>query len=146
MRLAVAASKLQKYTNRIKHNKNNCLFETNHKAFCDSLCTTSQTVEDTHTQEAISSFWGKRFGREGTHQEDAPWLVEEVKSVDTVEEGSWKDITTDKLHKTIQKLKDWKIPGTDGVHNYWCKHLPSLHIRLCDALNAVILDPTAPPP
>eukprot|EP00957_Ditylum_brightwellii_P210363 15364882-Ditylum_brightwellii.AAC.1 len=82
-----------------------------HKAFYYSLQTTSQTVEDPPTQEAISSFWGKLFGREGTHQGDAPLQVEDAKGVDAVKEGSWKDITTDELHKMIQKLKNWKAPG-----------------------------------
>eukprot|EP00957_Ditylum_brightwellii_P074388 5651531-Ditylum_brightwellii.AAC.1 len=42
MKLAAASSKLCKYTKQIKCNKNNCLFETSHKAFYDSLCTTSK--------------------------------------------------------------------------------------------------------
>eukprot|EP00957_Ditylum_brightwellii_P071333 5422631-Ditylum_brightwellii.AAC.1 len=63
-----------------------------------------------------------------------------------VKEESWQDITTDELQTTIRKLKNWKASGADGVHNYWYKHLPSLQLRLCNALNQVILDPTTLPP
>eukprot|EP00957_Ditylum_brightwellii_P102310 7799251-Ditylum_brightwellii.AAC.1 len=49
--------------------------------------------------------------RKKVHQEDAPWLVEEAKSVDAVEEGSSRDITEEELRKTIRKLKNWKARG-----------------------------------
>eukprot|EP00957_Ditylum_brightwellii_P121945 9299923-Ditylum_brightwellii.AAC.1 len=97
MRLAAAASKLQKYLDRTKHNKNNRLFETSHKAFYDSLRTTTQVVDNPPTQTEISPFWGELFGRKSKHREDAPWMIEEAKSVTNVKEELWQDITTDKL-------------------------------------------------
>eukprot|EP00957_Ditylum_brightwellii_P151440 11532992-Ditylum_brightwellii.AAC.1 len=45
------------------------------------------------------------------------------------------------MHQTVRKLTIWKAPGMDQVQNYWYKHMPVLHQRLCDALNGIILHP-----
>ena len=44
-------------------------------------------------------------------------------------------ITTDKLKKKkIQRVKNWKAPGPDGLQGYWIKTFTSCHERIATQL------------
>ena len=47
-------------------------------------------------------------------------------------------ISTDMIATAARKLNNWKATGPDCIHNFWIKHLSSLHPRLANHIQTVI--------
>ena len=44
-------------------------------------------------------------------------------------------ITSERLRKQVNKLSNWKSPGSDGVQGYWIKNIKSLHHKISAMFN-----------
>eukprot|EP00957_Ditylum_brightwellii_P165162 12574910-Ditylum_brightwellii.AAC.1 len=81
MKLAAITCYLRKYKEKNNRTRNNKLFEKSNKQFYDSLRSSSDVVNDPRTQEEITNFWTKLFGKTAKHNEEASWLQVEEESV-----------------------------------------------------------------
>lgn len=45
----------------------------------------------------------------------------------------------------LAKLKNWKSPGNDKIHNFWLKNLSALHSKFVECINAFIEEPQSIP-
>ena len=84
-------------------------------------------ITDPPTKEGIQEFWGNLFGDQDFHNEEASWLTQERKEMESVNNQQWTDITTETVRSRCKKLSNWKAPGLDKVQNFWLKHLEPLY-------------------
>ena len=49
-------------------------------------------------------------------------------------------ISTEMVSKQTKKIPNWKCPGPDGVQGYWLKHLTTLHSRIANQMNDIIVN------
>eukprot|EP00957_Ditylum_brightwellii_P172983 13169948-Ditylum_brightwellii.AAC.1 len=92
----------------------------------------------------LDDFWRNLLGKESHHNKDAAWLREEERHFNEkiqVKEQGWKDVIEEELDGAIRRIKNWKAPGIDQVHDYWFKHLQGLQFLLCSAINQCICEP-----
>jgi len=47
-------------------------------------------------------------------------------------------VTESVVGKAVKVLKNWRAAGPDGVHNFWIKHLTSLHPRLAVQIQDIL--------
>ena len=45
------------------------------------------------------------------------------------------EIHIDVFKTTIKQISNWKIPGQDEIHGFWCKKFTSIHGRLALEIN-----------
>lgn len=50
-------------------------------------------------------------------------------------------ITRSKLSIIINKLHNWKSPGSDNIHNFWLKKFTCLHNKMVKYINNFINNP-----
>lgn len=141
MELAAVKTKLRKRKQADKKNKNNKLFQNSHKNFYSSIRTSQHVVTNPPKKEALEKFWGGLLGKPSEHNARAKWLEVEKESVAHVQEPDWTEVTSTEFATVVRSLKNWKAPGPDKVHNYWFKHLPSLHERFRQGANHALCYP-----
>ena len=69
------------------------------------------------------------------HNEKATWLEEEEEMMKSKPQLMWREFELEEVTNTSKRLSNWKGPGHDQVHNFWLKHLYSLHGELTRAFN-----------
>jgi len=47
-------------------------------------------------------------------------------------------VTADLFVYAVSRIKNWKVPGPDGLYGFWIKKFTSLHNRLCAYFNDVL--------
>lgn len=47
-------------------------------------------------------------------------------------------VTEEKVLRTLNKTRNWKAPGSDGIHNFWYKKLPAAHIKIAEYFTKAI--------
>jgi len=80
----------------------------------------------------------KRFsfglGSSYHYNKDASWL----KIVENILSSRKMVNVTISNEMFLKKMPNWKVPGLDGVHGYWLKHLSSIHLKLLEYFNDFI--------
>ena len=102
-------------------------------------------VTDPPTKEGIQEFWGNLFGDQDFHNEEASWLTQERKEMESVDNQQWTDITTEIVRSRCKKLSNWKAPGLDKVQNFWLKHLEPLHQHIARLFQDITTQPSHTP-
>ena len=146
MKLAAICKKIKTSNSRRNRFKKNQEFKKNQKMFYSNLRngTVSSGVSNPPKEEDVKSFWENLYKRRD-HNEKATWLEEEEKEMKRKEKAIWEDITSDDITSTSKKLSNWKGPGLDQVHNFWLKHLTSLHPQLSKGYNFIVKNPQLAP-
>ena len=148
MKLKALAKKIKTEKETNKRKKNNKLYQSNKKAFFNTLQTPNEkstTISKPPSKEEITTFWGNLWKSKGTHNTKATWLEEEKKETISIENDNWTDFTTAQLTTATKKLANWKSPGIDQVQNFWIKYLTALHPTLIKNANKIINKPKTAP-
>eukprot|EP00957_Ditylum_brightwellii_P014107 1063799-Ditylum_brightwellii.AAC.1 len=104
MKLAAATCQLRKHKEKTNWTCNNRLFEKSNKRFYDSLRSSSNAVTGLPSQEEITQFWSKLFGKTAKHNDEVLWLQVEEESIESVQQQQWTNITVEEMHQTVRKL------------------------------------------
>jgi len=51
----------------------------------------------------------------------------------------WIPISLDDLNTAIKYIANWKVPGLDGLPNFWVKYLSSAHSHLVKCFNDIFI-------
>ena len=94
---------------------------------------------DTETYQEPDAKETERFGTKiwqpKKHNENAEWINNITRKLEGLEEGPKTEIHIDSLKTTLQRISNWKTPGSDGIHSFWFKKFNSLHGRLALEMN-----------
>ena len=63
------------------------------------------------------------------HNESADWIQKVAEEIQGNRQQNI-EITPTTIKERIQKMANWKTPGSDGVHGYWIKMLVSMQERI----------------
>ena len=85
--------------------------------------------DDQPVAEESKQFWGNIWSQSADHKKDAKWL-QDLRSEVKVKKHEKIDITTGSLKKILDRIPNWKSPGTDLFQGFWLKNFSSLHERV----------------
>ena len=77
-----------------------------------------------------TTFWGKIWSEEISHNERVSWLEEVEQEFSTIKVQEDINITVEDIRIGVSKMAYWKPTGSDLVQGYWFKKLSGLHPRL----------------
>ena len=143
-KLSVFSGRLKRYKSSNKRKQENSLFERSEKLFYRKLNDTAPTNPRNNiypTKDNIEEFWGTQLATPGECNLETEWLDEERAKCQTFDQMAFLPFSVDEVTNVIKKLHNWKAPGPDHVQNYWIKKLYSIHQRLTDLLNDVLMNP-----
>ena len=69
------------------------------------------------------------------HNENAEWINNITRELKGFEASPKPEIHVDLLKKTLKRISNWKAPGHDRMHGFWCKKFTSVHSRLSLEMN-----------
>ena len=136
-RIMAKASKIRRYSDRIKQFQQNRMFNNNQSRFYDTLEERLPQQEIQPEVEDSKTFWEEIWSKPVCHNKQAEWLQ---KLRGEIESEQQQDITIDKdkLKKVLSGMPNWKAPGPDMVQGFWMKHFTSVHDRLVEQLNTCL--------
>ena len=73
--------------------------------------------------ENIAHCWSGIWGKTKKGNFEATWLKLERHRVYGISEMEVINITASDISRVLKRAQNWKIPGSDMVHNFWYKHL-----------------------
>ena len=94
---------------------------------------------DPPTKEDIEKFWKLLYENKKEYNKDAVWLQEYKLSVSNITEATYTKITTNKIKSATSKFSNWKSPGLDKLHNFWWNKLTTLHPKVANAFDKLII-------
>ncbi|KAI5748311.1 hypothetical protein M8J77_024164 [Diaphorina citri] len=95
----------------------------------------NKKVVTTPSKEEVENHWKSIWGRETKHNSEATWVQREYEKTARLPRMTWEKITLEELKETLNKAANWKVPGTDGIPNFWLKNLEEAHGNLAAAYN-----------
>ena len=99
------------------------------------------TSNEAPSIEVVRDFWTKIVGTVGKVNKDdlgvKKWLKETKKRVGRISSEGPDSTDETKLRKALKKAKSWSPPGSDGIHTFWWKALPSAQYAVADVLQRV---------
>ena len=147
-RVTAKAAKVKRFDNRRKQYTHNKIFRNNQRQFYRNIDSPENTnsTQDHHNldHEECLQFWKDIWETPVSHKADAHWIKDIKEDLHDVEEQATLNITKSKLEARVKRMSNWTSPGPDGVHNYWIKHLSSLHERLAGQLNICLSQHSIP--
>jgi RNA-splicing ligase RtcB len=143
-RLAAFANRIRRYSRAEKRRQSNNLFEADQRRFYRQMGGEKEELV-APAGEVLEEFWRNIWSTPKTHNEDAFWIKEEEELCRDIPEMWVPQISTEMIRKLTQKLHNWKAPGTDGIQNFWWKHLSSTHGVLSKWFQMALADPKVIP-
>ena len=67
-----------------------------------------------------------------------------TRELEGLEEGPKAEIHNELLKNTLKKISNWKMPGHDGIPDFWFKKFTSIHDRLLQEMNRCLQDAQLP--
>ena len=135
-RVLATAKKIERYEAGIKQYRQNRQFNTNQRRFYQSLDDDNNTTE-VPDKEETTKFWQNIWDNPKDHNTNAAWITSTESELGDCPMDDL-TITADMIKKQAKKVKNWTVPGKDEVHEYWLKHLTSLHTRMAWQLNQLL--------
>ena len=89
--------------------------------------------------EESRRFWGDIWTVEKEHNNRAEWLSELKDEIKGRHSQEGVTISIENVRKQAKKIPNWKSPGKDDVQGYWIKNLTSMHDRIADQLNKILM-------
>jgi len=138
-RLQAKSKKIKRYQQRIDQFKINKLFQQDQKKVYQQLNSKTASHEKPDAKES-EEFWSNIWGKEVKHNANAEWFKELKQEGACHEKQTDLMISTEMVSKQTKKIPNWKCPGPDGVQGYWLKHLTTLHSRIANQMNDIIVN------
>ena len=138
-RLQAKSNKIKRYEQRIEQFRINKLFQQDQKKVYQQLNGKTGNYEKPDARDS-KEFWSNLWDKEVKHNEKAEWLKELKPEGIYHEKQADLMITTEMVLKQAKKLPNWKYPGPDGVQGYWLKHFTTLHSRIANQINDMIVN------
>ena len=125
--LQAKSQRLRRYDKRQKFFHQNKTYEQNTKKFCRELGKKKVIIHQVPEKESVENFWSSIWEEERHPNINAEWIRQLEKDNQNIPEQIWLDISIEETKIAIKRSKHWKSPGTDGIANFWLKHLTELH-------------------
>ena len=117
----------QRYQGRVDSYRQ---FGNNQRQFYGELDQEEERCDDDQpVSEESKQFWGNLWSQSADHKKDAKRL-QDLRSKVKVKKHEKIDITTGSLKKILDRMPNWKSPGTDLFQGFWLKNFSSLHERV----------------
>ena len=148
-RVTAKAAKIKRFDSRRKQYTHNKIFRNNQRQFYRNIDSSDNSSTTCHDQQSLNhddclQFWKDIWESPVTHNVDADWIKDIKQDLSDVEKQPSINISKPKLVARVKRMSNWTSPGPDGVHNYWLKHLSSLHGRIADQLNVCLHEHNIP--
>lgn len=145
--IAMLGKRLRKYNKSNKRRNQNKTFTMNEKRvyqmFSDSsIGTKNSALPDI---KDMYEYWSKLWQKSKTHPAKTKWLVSEENRFHQIPPMATVNLQLNDIKETVKKLHNWKTPGPDNIHNFWWKHLESIHPFLCSEINRILNNPETTP-
>ena len=140
-KILACSRKIKRYTTRMEGFRQNKLFLCNQKNFYASLSGGNKQQKmdsDFANADEVIEFWRNLWGNKESHNVNATWINDVTETLTDMVPQRDIVVTEKMVGKAVKKLRNWKAVGPDGVHNFWIKHLTSLHSRLASQIQAVL--------
>lgn len=149
-KLALKSHRLARYKKALQRKNDNKLFHTNEKIFYRNLNTNKENLTNSNIETPaihnLEEFWAGIWETEVHHNEEAPWITEEERKWEGIDEMQFKDITESDIRFVTSRLHNWKSPGIDRIHNYWYKKFTTLHKIIAKNFTSIIHGQQSTPP
>ena len=83
-------------------------------------------------------FWCGIWNESKNHNQNAEWL-EKLRTESNYQKQDNLIITKEMVLNQSKKIPNWKAPGRDGVQGFWLKRLSSLHERIANQFNEMLV-------
>ena len=137
-RIVALATRMERYTNRVKQYRQSKLFASKQKRLYLKL--NGENMSETVAPDAEQSkeFWSGIWDDSLTHNASAEWLKDVQNEMSGI--GKQQDIvlSTEKLKLQLRKVPNWNGPGSDVVQGYRIKYLTPLHEQIVAQLNTIL--------
>ena len=138
-KITALGRKIARFTARCEGFYQNKTFVTNQRKFYSSLTSDVEVSDDVAPEDQdILQFWSSLWGNSVSHNTEASWIGEVTANLQNMTDQDNIHITSDMISAAAKKLNNWKATGPDCIHNFWIKHLSSLHSRLAVHIQKVI--------
>ncbi|XP_014293278.1 uncharacterized protein, partial [Halyomorpha halys] len=141
-KLAVYANRVRRYTEAALRRHQNQLIKENVRQFYRNL--DKKDKPTIQYPDDIEAYWRSVWEKSTCHNENAPWIEEEMRSFVNASEMPEGTITVNDVMETVKNLKNWWASGSDGIQNYWIKRFQSLYQLLANGFQDVLDDKLAP--
>lgn len=140
-KLSVYSQRMRRYTKSLKRKVENRDFLKSQKDFYRKMNEKNTEVNSLPEKSTFEETWSKIWSTESHFNANAPWLEQVRNAAAHITEMRTGQITLDILQKVVQKLQNWKCPGSDGLHNYWFKKFTCLHGKILNLINHYLNNP-----
>ncbi|KAL0871314.1 hypothetical protein ABMA27_005059 [Loxostege sticticalis] len=149
-KLSVLSSRLKRYTTCTLRKTQNNQFTNNEKQFYRNMNTTNNSITPRpHTTapspDNMKEFWSAIWENSHEHNQEAEWIQTEQQKFMDMQEMDFQLITWETFVTVLNKLHNWKTPGSDHIHNYWLKKFTHAHKFLHYFINYFIKNPDTIP-
>ena len=138
-RLQAKSKKIKRYQQRIDQFRIKKLFQQDQKKVYQQINSKTASHEKPDAKES-EEFWSNIWGKEVKHNASADWFKELKQEGACHEKQTGLMISTEMVSKQTKIIPNWKCPGPDGVQGYWLKHLTTLHSRIANQMNDIIIN------
>lgn len=143
-KIKVLGLRIRRYNEKVKRHNNNRLFFKNQKQFFRNLEQKKEHAEGHLDSKTAHQYWSKIWSENVTYDDQAYWIEE---AQETIPRAQMQDLRIEAadITEALKGLNNWAAPGADGLHNYWWKHLSSVHGPLSEIFQAALSDPSGIP-
>ena len=138
-RMIAKSAKIKRYDQRINQFRQNRIFSVDQKKIYKELNGSEARTNEVPDAEESRRFWGDIWTVEKEHNTRAEWLSELKDEIKGRHSQEGVTISIENVRKQAKKIPNWKSPGKDGVQGYWIKNLTSMHDRIADQLNNILM-------
>ena len=127
-KIEAKSGKIARYNQQIKQYQKNRQFKSNEAGLNKRLSNEGiQSESEVPERNQAKQFWTDLWSTDIVHNRKARWL-DDFKMKMNVERGQREvNITREKILKILERVRNWKAPGPDGVQGFWLKSFKSMH-------------------
>ena len=103
------------------------MFREDCKRFYRELGNKTIQIEKPPDIGEVKKFWQNILEQKVKLNKDAQWIKDQEEELQQINQMEWKDLTVEELRFNMNRAANWKSPGPNRLHNFWMKHLQSLH-------------------
>ena len=109
--------RLKRYRQRVKQYRQNKTFQNNERKFYRQLGGSDAKAYQQPDIKETERFW-TRIWQPKKHNENAEWINDITRELDTLEEGYEMEIHVDLLKTALKRISNGKASGHDGIHGF----------------------------
>ncbi|XP_055637371.1 uncharacterized protein LOC129776028 [Toxorhynchites rutilus septentrionalis] len=140
--LSVLTKRLKRYSDSAKRQEQNRMFRDNEKAFYDHISDEKPDYrEGLPDISDVTNFWAGIWETPVEHRDGQMWLRRGEVSCGVIGEMPAIIVGENDVREASRYLRNWAVPGPDGVQNFWHKKLTVAHPKIAECFNKVLRDP-----